>query len=350
VIDPRLHRGDGVQSGVPTNGPALRKQPGPGNGGISSDAADTLLTSEALAFAALVQQAQRDLVKDKAYRATPIGGEVGRFLRSLRWSDASPNTLDSYETTLARLAYDFAHRELPELTTDDLRGFLDHHWGEAAPATRRQRLAAVKSFFRWAVNERDLPANPIEQVKPPRKRSVERQAYAVDVIDKLREAQETLRDQIAVQLVGRLALRRGELRLIRVGDFDLARGTVTVHGKGGKVVVLPLGFQSLKRDLEVHLVGRDDNEYLLHPRHDATSPMHLATVHRWFKNCLKRAGLPQTMKLHEMRHSAADNLWRKTGNLTMAQQLLRHESPATTAAYLHPTREDLQAALESLDA
>jgi hypothetical protein len=34
----------------------------------------------------------------------------------------------------------------------------------------------------------------------------------------------------------------------------------------------------------------------------------------------------------------------------MAQQLLRHESPATTAAYLHPTREDLEAALRSLDA
>jgi hypothetical protein len=37
------------------------------------------------------------------------------------------------------------------------------------------------------------------------------------------------------------------------------------------------------------------------------------------------------------------------GNLTMAQQLLRHESPATTANYLHPTREDLDAALRALD-
>ena len=50
-----------------------------------------------------------------------------------------------------------------------------------------------------------------------------------------------------------------------------------------------------------------------------------------------------------MRHSAAANLWRKTGNLTMAQQILRHESPATTAGYLHPTREDLDATLRSLD-
>jgi len=55
------------------------------------------------------------------------------------------------------------------------------------------------------------------------------------------------------------------------------------------------------------------------------------------------------MKLHELRHSAADNLWRESGNLTMAQRLLRHSSPATTAGYLHPILDDLEAALEALD-
>ena len=87
----------------------------------------------------------------------------------------------------------------------------------------------------------------------------------------------------------------------------------------------------------------------VHPRHDRMRPMDPATIHRLFKACLQRAGLPEPVKVHELRHSAADNLWRKTGNLTMAQQLLRHESPATTAAYLHPTREDLEAALSQLD-
>jgi site-specific recombinase XerD len=255
----------------------------------------------------------------------------------------------SYETTLSRLAYDFAHCELAELTTDDLRGFLDEHWGEASPATRRQRLAAVKSFMRWAADERALPTNPIERVKPPRAKSVERQAYAPDVIDSLRDAQPSLRDQICVQLVGRLGLRRNELRLLQVGDFDLGRGTVRVHGKGGKVVVLPLGFKALKRDLDVYLVGRGREEYLLYPKADSLRPMSSAGVHNWFKRALERAGLPASMKLHELRHSAADNLWRQSGNLTLAQQLLRHESPATTAGYLHPTREDLEAALDALD-
>lgn len=78
-------------------------------------------------------------------------------------------------------------------------------------------------------------------------------------------------------------------------------------------------------------------------------PMDAASVHRWFKQRLDQAGLPATIRMHELRHSAADNLWRETGNLLLAQQLLRHESVQTTQAYLHPNRDDLAAALERLD-
>jgi integrase len=89
--------------------------------------------------------------------------------------------------------------------------------------------------------------------------------------------------------------------------------------------------------------------YLVYPKRDVLRPMGLSGIHYWFKRCLARAGLPATIRLHEMRHSAGDNLWRESGNLTMAQKLLRHKSPATTAAYLHPLLDDLEAALEALD-
>jgi site-specific recombinase XerD len=73
--------------------------------------------------------------------------------------------------------------------------------------------------------------------------------------------------------------------------------------------------------------------------------MDAASIHRWLKRSLERAELPTTIKTHELRHSAADNLWRETGNLLLAQQLLRHESVQTTQDYLHPTRDDLAAGL-----
>lgn len=286
-------------------------------------------------------------MKDKSYRATPIGGEVGRFLRQLRWAEKSENTLLSYETTLSRLSYDYAHKELADLTLDDLLDFLEHHWAEASPATRRQRLAAVKSFFKWA-KTRGLDDHPIAEVQAPKLTDVSRDAYTPDVIEKLREAQPTLRDQIGIQLAGRLGLRREELRLIQIQDFNMAHGTVRVHAKGGHIHKVPLSIPALKRDVEVHIVGRGGGEYLLYPKLDTSRPLSKTGVHNWFKRALKRAGLPESIELHEMRHSAADNLWRETGNIVLAQKLLRHKSPETTLAYLHPTMGDLEDALEAL--
>jgi site-specific recombinase XerD len=339
----------GVVESVATNGPALPKQPGPGIAIGGHDATETLLSTEALAFAARVREAERALVKNKAYRSTPVGGEVGRYLRSMRWSDKAENSIEVYEQVLARLAYDHAHlASVGEITTEMVRDFLDEHWGESAPATRRHRLSVVKSFFAWCVDERGLGENPAAKIKPPKKRDVERRAYKPDLIEQLRRAQPTLRDQAAIQLLGLLGLRKNELRLLKVDDFDLGRGTLLIHGKGGKVAVMPLGFQQLKDDLHLHLLTRQPGEFFLYPKNNTGRPMTLPSLHRWFKRCLEKADLPTTIKMHELRHSAADNLWRATGDLMLAQQLLRHESVATTQAYLHPTRDDLADALAAL--
>jgi site-specific recombinase XerC len=66
------------------------------------------------------------------------------------------------------------------------------------------------------------------------------------------------------------------------------------------------------------------------------------------ERCLERAGLPTSIKMHELRHSAADNFWRATGDLMLAKELLRHQSVATTQEYLHADRSDPEQALASM--
>jgi site-specific recombinase XerD len=74
-----------------------------------------------------------------------------------------------------------------------------------------------------------------------------------------------------------------------------------------------------------------------------------ASLHRWFNKALRRAGLSETVVMHELRHSAADNLYRATGDIVKAQKLLRHSSVATTQDYLHPACADLaEASLRSI--
>jgi site-specific recombinase XerD len=168
---------------------------------------------------------------------------------------------------------------------------------------------------------------------------------------RLISAQPLLRDQCCLRLAAQMGLRRNELRLVQVGDIDLTQSLLTVHGKGGKVVVLPIGFPSLRDALYLHINGdaRAPNEFLLYPKTSRTRPMTGAAVHNWFKRCLEQAGLPASVKLHEMRHSAADEIWRVTGDIVKAQQLLRHESVGTTQAYLHPHRDDLRKAMQQVE-
>jgi integrase len=47
--------------------------------------------------------------------------------------------------------------------------------------------------------------------------------------------------------------------------------------------------------------------------------MNQTSVHRWFKKCLERAGVPD-LPMHELRHTAADEIWRVTGDIVKAQQ------------------------------
>lgn len=297
-------------------------------------------------------------VKDKSYQRSGVGRDVARFLRALRWTGAADNTLDSYETTLARLAvehddYDNGISDFcTPVGTEYLRDFLDRNWQDAAPATRANRLAAIHSLFKWALSEGIIAFDPSAPIKPPRRRQVkERSAYPQDVLHAVVAAQENLRDQCCLQLLGRMGLRKNELRLLKVGDVDLIRNLITVHGKGGVVSVLPLELDSLRRDLYLHIQaeGRGPREYLLYPRSDRERPMDSASVHRWFKRCLENAGLPTTMTLHELRHTALDNLYRETGNIVMAQMLARHTNVSTTQTYLHPTRRDLADALAAID-
>jgi site-specific recombinase XerC len=296
-------------------------------------------------------------VKDKSYQQSPIGALVGRYLRSREWGDLKSNSLLSYETCLARFAREhddytgldrFCQPDGPELIQD----FLQRNWpaGASEATTRRQRLSAVKAFFQWALEADLIPWSPAARLKPPKGTSRERLPQQIGRLRQLIDGQDSLRDQACLMLLCQMGFRKNELRLVQVADIDFTSDEILVHGKGGKDVRLPIAFKRLRETLYLVTIGQGPDEYLLHPKSDTSRPMTAPSVHRWFKRCLDRAGLSQNIEMHALRHSAADAIWRATGNLILAQQLLRHESVATSQLYLHPNREDLIAGMRTVDA
>lgn len=302
----------------------------------------------------------RDAVRDKSYRATPLGEEVGRFLRYMRAQELAPRSRQEYESVLYRLARYYADLQLSDLAppvgTERVEKFVDEHWGTLAPGTRRKVLSILASFFQWA-HERDrIPGNPMTLIRRPKRRRPDRHAHMPREVMAIVACQPLHRDRAAILLLGKIGLRKNELRLLRIRDIDLERGTVRLNQKGGDIVTHPIAFPDVLQALGEHftLDGRQPDEYLLYPRWERTvngetivmreareRPMSPRGVHEWWSRCLVRAEVPH-FPMHELRHTAGTEFHRAGHDLKRTQMFMRHKSITTTAdVYMDLDQNDL---------
>jgi site-specific recombinase XerC len=228
--------------------------------------------------AARIVRQEEAAARDKSYRAYPIGQEVGRFLRAKRVErGARPSTILSYESVLAKFTLRHADMdslepfEHPQNGPELLHDFLDHYWGEADEATQRQRMSVLASFFEWAYRTDRVSADPIRRMQRPRRRKTgaARSRVPEPHVSRLVSAAPTLRDQAGILLLGRLALRKNDLRMLQLADIDLARDELYLrHAKGGKEHVLPIAFPDVRQTLYLHLQERGGGpaEYLIYPK------------------------------------------------------------------------------------
>jgi site-specific recombinase XerC len=308
----------------------------------------------------------RESVKDKSYRAYPMGGEAGAYLRWKRGM-ITASTYRDYEACLDKLSRAFPDLEMvdfePPVGTERLEEMLDRQWGDSAPRTYNKNLSILKDFFKWAALKGKLHGDPTLPIVRHRKRDVLRESYSEDVILGIIAAQEDLRDRICVRLLLRYGLRKGALRGIQFKHFDHSRRRLTVFTKGQRIRDLPLVSKDLWLDLERLIldINAEPHFYLLNKRKQvwrgyARSPGPKQTVkeesvfeiveyrdksmgehgaHDWWYGCLEKAGLvpkgtTSGEKMHKARHTAGQRVLDETGNVKAVQKLLGHASGQTT--------------------
>ena len=320
----------------------------------AADLMQHLRLVEAGSLMRLLEQQLEQAMKDKSYQQTPIGDQARQFLDDLRWGGSPINTLNTYELVLARLSIEFGELAgIHEFCTQDghqqLKSFYECRWGNAAPGTKGTYVAAGRSFGNWAEEHGLCPYNPFRRVKMPRRTDTLRVAHPPGEMQQLLSGQASLRNECGLGIFVAHAARKNDVRMMQIRDIDLARGYIYYrHRKGGQVIALPIEYPWLKDNLYLHIQGEQRNplEYLIYPKNDRSRPMDHSSFHRWFKKCLEQAGLPD-FPLHELRHTAADEIFRRTGNLVAAQKLLGHKHIETTRNYVHPSDDDLRAWMQT---
>jgi len=157
------------------------------------------------------------------------------------------------------------------------------------------------------------------------------------------------RDYALVVIMAYAGLRVAEVCALTCGDVT-ERTVFVRHGKGDKqryVPTHPKILQSLEAVREPVEVRTD---YIFTSVRRPGRPMTTRWAQRTVERLCAAAGIPrEKAHPHSLRHTAATNLLRKTGNLLFVQRFLGHASVATTQIYAHVVLDDLAEAVNRLE-
>lgn len=278
--------------------------------------------------------------------------------RLVRQRRASPHTIAAYRDTF-RLLLGFAEMHIGKAPSDLLfadldatlvSSFLDHlekHRGNGA-RTRNARLAAIRSFFRFAASREPAHAALIHRVLAIPQKRFDRDLVAflngaeVDAVLAAPDRTKWLgrRDQALLLVAIRTGLRVAELTGLRVEDCVLGTGAhVRCHGKGRKERCTPLGRET-STVLRSWIKERDAtaSEFVFPSRRgsrlstDAVERLvakHVAVAARACATLTRKRVTP-----HVLRHTTAVHLLESGIDRAVIALWLGHESVETTQVYL----------------
>jgi integrase len=163
----------------------------------------------------------------------PLAGATASFLPQ---RDLRSRSSTVYGQTLARLArYADPDTPLAQLGPANLQAFMDTWYAGAATATWNLNLAALRSFYRYALRQHLVAGDPSAAIERRRlRRDPDRRVIPARQLESLwHQADLPVREKTLWRLLYDTAARADEILGLDIGDLDLQNKTATVTGKGG---------------------------------------------------------------------------------------------------------------------
>jgi len=254
---------------------------------------------------------------------------------------ASAHTLDAYRRDLAALTA-WAHQHdavVDALDATQLCAFIaDEHRRGCAPKTLQRRLSACRSFYGWMLRHARVAANPAAGLRAPK---APRKLPKVLDPDEAKRLVETpvdaplgLRDRALLELFYSSGLRLSELCGLRWSQVQLDDGVVTVHGKGRRERMVPIGSHARIALADWRAsTGAAHGDPVFPGRGGA--PITPRAVQLRVRQLAERQGLFKQVHPHMLRHSFASHILESSGDLRGVQELLGHADLSTTQIYTH---------------
>lgn len=286
----------------------------------------------------------------------PWDEHIDQYLNYLRVEKRlALNTLESYGRDL-RDFQDFANtkklKTLKKIEEADLLEFLIvlHRKGLKGKSIARS-LIAIRGWFQFLVQEKNLEKDPTAQMSLPKKLQNLPHTLSLREIDAILQACDVrtargLRDFCILQLFYATGLRVSELAHLKMNHLFLDAGYLLAFGKGSKERVIPLGKEALQAlkdyltTIRPIFVSKKMSDFVF----PSTSRSAITRQRIWqlLKHLAKKAGIQKKVTPHVFRHSFATHLLERGADLRSVQTMLGHADISTTQIYTHVSSTHLR--------
>lgn len=294
-----------------------------------------------------------------------IDPSIDAFTDALWLEDGlSPNTLAAYRRDLNLYAQWLAAEHgatLVQTQEQHLNGYMaarathrnPRDSGKATSANRR--LTVFKRYFRWALRERLISADPTLKLLTAKQPLRVPKTLSEAQVEALLDAPDTgtplgLRDRTMLELMYASGLRVSELTSLKTFHIAFNEGVLRVMGKGRKERLVPFGeeardwLQRYVAEARPALLGQRQSDDLFVTSAGRTPGTAMSRVMFWnlVKRYARQAGISAPLSPHTLRHAFATHLLNHGADLRAVQLLLGHADISTTTIYTHIARERLK--------
>lgn len=213
------------------------------------------------------------------------------------------------------------------------------------PRSQARILSGVRSFYKFLLMDRRIDAIPTELLPSPKIGEHLPEVLSVEEIDRIISGidlseKEGQRNRAIIEMLYSCGLRVSELCNLLISDIWRDEGFVKVMGKGRKERFVPISGRALRElslweECRCHINIRPGNEDYVFLSFKRGRKLSRITVFHIVKVLAENAGITKEISPHTFRHSFATHLLEGGANLRAIQEMLGHESIATTEIYTH---------------
>ena len=251
----------------------------------------------------------------------------------------SPNTVASYCSDV-EFFLQYYTLSLSDLQPEHIEGFILSR-DFLSKRSQARLLSSLRSFCTWLVMEGLLKDNPCDRVDAPKLGRYLPDVLSVEEVEAVIATADTttwmgLRDKSLLEVLYGCGLRVSEAVNLKISNFYIEDSFVRIVGKGNKERIVPIGEMAIGAVL-AYLENRPAefsgvDELFLNRYGRALSRV---SAFNTVKKMTLAAGVNKSVSPHTFRHSFATHLIENGADLRVVQEMLGHESVATTEIYTH---------------